>query len=251
MRESHMTEQADIAASWDDDVRVRFVELATRSDRAYLSLADLLSAVVAAASPDRNWTVLDVGCGLGFLTAQLSSIGFDVTGLDLSPLSIAKAEQAFGESATFVVGDIASPAAGCDRDYGVVLANMVMHNYPYLDEFLSGCRSVLLNDGIFIGTIADPASYLAKQHLTDIPDKTRLRVPLRHRECKGNHTPVPYFHRVIDSYMEALREAGFDRVEVTARPKRLNGTSRHDVVLFVAAAGHRAARRVQQVSAQI
>jgi len=52
---------------------------------------------------------LDIGCGTGTNSVWLAQQGFDVTGLDLAPLAIERAEQrarAAGVEAQFVVADV-------------------------------------------------------------------------------------------------------------------------------------------------
>jgi len=52
---------------------------------------------------------LDIGCGTGTNSVWLAQQGFDVTGIDLAPLAVERAEQralAAGVSARFVVADV-------------------------------------------------------------------------------------------------------------------------------------------------
>jgi 2-polyprenyl-3-methyl-5-hydroxy-6-metoxy-1,4-benzoquinol methylase len=62
--------------------------------------------------PWSDGRVLDVGCGTGSLSIVLAGLGFDVTGIDISPAMIArsqeKAEQA-GHDIQFQVMDAAQP----------------------------------------------------------------------------------------------------------------------------------------------
>jgi len=54
-------------------------------------------------------TILDLACGKGRHSIYLNSIGFDVTGLDLSPQSIAFAKQFENDSLYFDVHDMSKP----------------------------------------------------------------------------------------------------------------------------------------------
>ncbi|MFE5710484.1 class I SAM-dependent methyltransferase [Streptomyces sp. NPDC056501] len=77
--------------------------------------------------------VLDLGCGPGRNALHLASLGFDVTGVDLSPTAIAWAEErareAGAENVTFVCGDaFSSPAL--DGPYDLVYDSGCFHHLP-------------------------------------------------------------------------------------------------------------------------
>lgn len=50
-----------------------------------------VAAEIAAKLGERPWRILDVGCGAGFLSNHLGSLGHDVTGLDASEDALAVA----------------------------------------------------------------------------------------------------------------------------------------------------------------
>ena len=54
-------------------------------------------------------TILDLACGKGRHSVYLNSIGYDVTGLDLSPQSIAFAKQYENDTLHFDVHDMSKP----------------------------------------------------------------------------------------------------------------------------------------------
>jgi len=53
--------------------------------------------------------VLDLACGIGRHSVYLNKLGFDVTGVDLSEESIAKAQEYSNETLTFEVRDMCEP----------------------------------------------------------------------------------------------------------------------------------------------
>ncbi len=68
--------------------------------------------VLKAWLPSTPATILDVGCGTGSLSVTLGGLGYQVTGIDLSPAMIARAEAkaaTHGHSITFHVMDAAAP----------------------------------------------------------------------------------------------------------------------------------------------
>jgi ubiquinone/menaquinone biosynthesis C-methylase UbiE len=73
--------------------------------------------------------VLDVGCGPGHTTAQLTSLGLKATGVDLSPRMIELAKQAFPQS-NFEVGDfLALPHLPSSFD-GILAFYCIVHLTP-------------------------------------------------------------------------------------------------------------------------
>ncbi len=110
-----------------------------------------VAAEVAAAAPP-NGAVLDVGCGPGHLAIELATAHeVGVTGLDLDPAMIARAEKnAAGVDSrrrpTFVVGSVdALPFA--DGSFDVVVSTLSMHHWSDRETGLAEIHRVLLPGG--------------------------------------------------------------------------------------------------------
>ena len=93
-----------------------------------------IAADVAAVTSD-GARVLEVGCGPGHLSARLAHHGFDVTGLDLDPAMIARAQanadraaNRGGRQPSFLVGDVAALAFP-DRSFDLVVSTLSMHHW--------------------------------------------------------------------------------------------------------------------------
>jgi SAM-dependent methyltransferase len=93
-----------------------------------------IAANVAAVTSD-GARVLEVGCGPGHLSTRLARHGFDVTGLDLDPAMIARAQantdragNRGGRRPSFLVGDVAALAFP-DRSFDLVLSTLSMHHW--------------------------------------------------------------------------------------------------------------------------
>jgi SAM-dependent methyltransferase len=86
-------------------------------------LVDLVeSGRITPAAPGAR--VLDLGCGSGASAMYLASRGFDVVGIDLSPVAIDKARKAASEagvSAELVVGDLMETPSVSDGPFDLLL----------------------------------------------------------------------------------------------------------------------------------
>jgi ubiquinone/menaquinone biosynthesis C-methylase UbiE len=93
-----------------------------------------IAADVARVAPD-GARVLEVGCGPGHLSTRIAHHGFDVTGLDLDPAMIARAQantdragNRGGRHPSFLVGDVAALAFP-DRSFDLVVSTLSMHHW--------------------------------------------------------------------------------------------------------------------------
>jgi SAM-dependent methyltransferase len=97
-------------------------------------LARIAADVAAAASDGAR--VLEVGCGPGHLSVRLArQHGLEVTGLDLDPVMIARAQANADRPGngdqrrpSFLVGDVASLAFP-DRSFDLVVSTLSMHHW--------------------------------------------------------------------------------------------------------------------------
>jgi SAM-dependent methyltransferase len=96
--------------------------------------AERIAADIAAVAPD-SAQVLEVGCGPGHLSIRLARHGFAVTGLDLDPAMIARAQtnadrpgNSDQRRPSFLVGDVAALAFP-DRSFDLVVSTLSMHHW--------------------------------------------------------------------------------------------------------------------------
>lgn len=131
------------AATFDDEPDHGLADPVTRAAWRDLLLEHL---------PPAPARVADLGCGTGTLSVLLAEHGYDVSGVDLSPAMVARAEvKAAGLPATFAVGDASDPDLA-PGTFDVVLSRHVLWALPdpaaslarWVDLLAPGGRLVLV-----------------------------------------------------------------------------------------------------------
>ena len=95
-------------------------------------------------------SLLDIGCGTGFLFEQLQRVkAADYYGLDLSPEMLRVARAKFGDTVTFTVGS-SDELPFSDNSFDVVTCVQSFHHYPYPEKAMSEAYRVLKPGGLYI-----------------------------------------------------------------------------------------------------
>lgn len=98
-----------------------------------------LSAVAAAARLRPGDRVVDVGCGPGKYTVGLADLGYDVTGLDLTPALVRQLRDV-APHVHAVEGDLLDPPAQLHGSFDAVTGFFVLHHLADLDAAFAGTR---------------------------------------------------------------------------------------------------------------
>lgn len=131
---------------------------------AKLDFGEQFETIVAAidrhlGKPRRECKLLEVGCGPGYLSLELSRAGFDVTGIDLAPAAIEVAERFAAEDpwraesgplAYFAADFFESPTL-VEGSYDAVVFLGAMHHFPDQAGVAKRTRALLRTGGIVIG----------------------------------------------------------------------------------------------------
>ncbi|HEX2059363.1 MAG TPA: class I SAM-dependent methyltransferase [Thermoanaerobaculia bacterium] len=170
------------AARWTDAVRNRTIE-----SRRLVTDAAIVDAILER----RPRTVLDLGCGEGWLARALAAHGVSVTGVDASPALVDAAREKGG--GTFHVQPYDRLAL--DGKYDVVAAN-----FSLLEENLQPVFRALhplTQDAMIIQTV-HPAFVERDAPYVD-----------GWREDATWGEPMPWYCRTVGSWLRLFRECGF------------------------------------------
>jgi SAM-dependent methyltransferase len=78
---------------------------------------------------------IDLGCGTGAFTARLKDLGLALSGMDISPASIARA-QSHNDAIRFLVGDITATGLP-EGSFDIVLYSGVLHHFSTHEQRLA------------------------------------------------------------------------------------------------------------------
>lgn len=183
-------------------------------------------------------TVLDVGCGPGWVTVQYASGGADVFSVDLTPRAVEIARIFLGQrglNAVVAEGN-AEQLQFPDCSFDLVVSSGVLHHTPDTEKAIRECYRVVKHDGrakltfyfkgvlhsswmfpvtrlvMRIAGVKHPGADLAKE-AQDVDDFIR--------QYDGAFNPVGVGH-TINGWERILRAAGFviERHEVHFFPRR-------------------------------
>ncbi|CAN5569079.1 class I SAM-dependent methyltransferase [soil metagenome] len=93
--------------------------------------------------------ILDIGCGTGSLSLLLAELGHVVTGIDLSPAMIARAEakaRAAAQQITFAVMDGVEPELA-PQQFGIIVCRHILWTLPEPDAVLQRWTNMLAAGG--------------------------------------------------------------------------------------------------------
>jgi SAM-dependent methyltransferase len=104
---------------------------------------------------DVNQTILDAGCGTGWLTDVLAAKFKNVVGCDASAELINYAKKNY-PGRTFAVCDITKPLPFAAEHFDAVMANMSLHDTNNVSAALKNFNAALKSGGKLIITISNP-----------------------------------------------------------------------------------------------
>lgn len=148
-----MNDEARIRASWHANARAWTQAVRERRIGTRVRVTD--AAIIEAVMAHRPRTVIDLGCGEGWLVRALAERGVDALGVDAEPTLIEAARAAGG--GRFETLDYAAIAAGhLDQRAQVVVANFALLGQDGMDRLLCAALGLTEPSGAFIVQTVHP-----------------------------------------------------------------------------------------------
>jgi 2-polyprenyl-3-methyl-5-hydroxy-6-metoxy-1,4-benzoquinol methylase len=152
-------------------------------------------------------TVLDAGCGEGFLARLLASRRAQVTAVDISArlIELAKAQDTIG-SVYYLVQDLSKGFPFSEQSFDLVVSNLVLNDvYDYIG-YITTLGAVTKLGGRVVLSMNNPYSAVVRDKAGSYYDSG---VATLYRGLSKEGVHVYYFHRTLEEYITAFRDAGF------------------------------------------
>lgn len=101
---------------------------------------------VAALDPDHKANILEVGCGLGYLTHALKKAGHDIRGLDISANAVEAAKQNYGPY--YICADVNVFPSTTEERFDIIIMTEVIEHLEEPLAVLSSLRTLLKPGGV-------------------------------------------------------------------------------------------------------
>jgi ubiquinone/menaquinone biosynthesis C-methylase UbiE len=199
-------------------------------------------------------SIIDVGCGTGNHALRLNKLGYEVTGVDISPtmLKIARSKDR-KRKIRFIQGDMKELKTLVLKarrfDAAILLGQVSSHLYidKEVQVFFKGMRKVLKKNGIFVLSARNAKKineeYLNKLMLDHIINEEKLQVVMLTHNNRDSHDPNTIIWKPIylmkengkfdlqmrehklrwhefSSLKRLLAENGFETVAIYSGPSR-------------------------------
>ncbi len=152
-------------------------------------------------------TVLDAGCGEGYLARILARRGARVTGIDISPrlVEMARAKDPQG-TITYQAADLSQPLPTYHQHFDLSASFFVLNDVADYQGFLSTLGSVVKRGGRAVFFLNNPYSMVLRGQVTNYFDSGKAFPYIGMAEA-GVH--VFYCQRTLQEYLDACFAAGF------------------------------------------
>ena len=165
-------------------------------------------------------TVLDAGCGTGYLSKKLRDRGALVTGIDFSERMIEIA-RATHPDIGFRVDSCSELRTIGDEHFDVVIANYVLMDVPDLERTMKAFNRVLRTGGMAVLVFSHPCFPQGRATVSENDEETCYcwsSTYFEQRKCADppwGHFKSEFicFHRPLSDYWKAFMAAGFAVVD--------------------------------------
>lgn len=186
----------------------------------------ILPNVIRLIQPKRGERILDCACGQGLFSSAFFKAGARVIGIDSAPALIRIAQERYGlktvsRDLQFCVSSAEKMTHIHDESIDTVVIILALQNIKNVARVFSECARVLTQQGRLFFVINHPAFRIprASGWGWDTKKKVQYRrvdqylsethIPIQMHPGRAQEQTTISFHRPLQSYMKALRTAGF------------------------------------------
>ncbi len=200
-----------IAETWDHIVPLRSQDIIIDKTYNDIIIPHVINKLSKYLNSDSS--IIDVGCGCGYLTNIIASRYNHIVGVDISGNSIGFCRQNYPQI-KFSNEDIAF--FNSSQNFDLCLAVMALHSMPDLEVFFNKIRSLLLSGGYLLILIPHPCFWPLKniantgfRYETD----SEYTIPFSTKSHGSYNIDFIYFHRTLSQYINCFCKYNFSIIE--------------------------------------
>ncbi len=190
-----------------DDFADEYAELVAKREEEGIENEPLVPRLLEVIGNVSGLTVLDAGCGEGYLGRILARRGANVTGIDISPrlIRVARSRDAEGRI-DYRVADLSQPLSDYKQHFDLIASHFVLNDVYDYQGFLATLSSVVKDEGRLVLSMNNPYSYVVRNHLKNYFDSGRA---FSYRGLTLEGIKVHFYQRTLEEYLDAALAAGF------------------------------------------
>jgi SAM-dependent methyltransferase len=159
-------------------------------------------------------SILEVGCGTGHLAAKLLELCPDIEALEPSPGMHTVAQEVLAGS-NVTLHNVSVEAYKAHRRFDIVLSHLCAHVIEDVEPFFRACATLLAPGGTFIFSLPHPCFW---NEYRNVFQRNKYRYILESfaltslyitKDPTNPIEGVPFYHRPLSRYIEALNKCGF------------------------------------------
>jgi 2-polyprenyl-3-methyl-5-hydroxy-6-metoxy-1,4-benzoquinol methylase len=197
---------AKIVESWDKNAPLWVIAVRDGQIESRRQITD--QAIVDTVLSRSPRSVLDIGCGEGWLARELAVRNIHVIGIDIVPSLVDVAQQAGGGD--FLVMSYEKLAAGeLNVSVDVVVCNFALLGKESVEGVFSVASSLLNKQGLFIVQTLHPVIVCG-----DLPYRDGWREGSWAGFSSDFTDPAPWYFRTFESWTQLFVDSGFRLLEI-------------------------------------
>lgn len=190
-----------------DEFASQYSERMTAQEKAGMQPGSNMSRFLQVVGDVSGLTVLDAGCGEGYLSRILARLGANVTGIDIAArmVEIARTKD-FADQITYQVADLSQPQPAYQDHFDLITSFFVFNDVYDYRGFLTILGSVLKRAGRLVLFMNNPYSLVVRNYATDYFASGQA---FSSRGMADAGVKVHFYHRTLEEYLDACFAAGF------------------------------------------
>lgn len=213
---SSVTMNDDQQQQWEDNAELYDQSIGDLGDDFHRTLID--PCVFDLVSDLGGRSVLDIGCGNGYLCRMVAARGaHEVVGIDYSHnLIMAARRRVKHDAVQFEISDLREPWPVQGGHFDVIIANMVLQYLPDIGHIAAECKRILKPAGKIVASIDHPthamimriARLLGVGKTKFLTDTEYFAEAICWKRSLWDKAILAYYHRPLASYVNPFLERG-------------------------------------------